>query len=181
MERNGNLRQYVRLVSPDRRLRSEYNEMYQEFLSAEEAIHPFVIKIVPDPWDEFIELLEGFSTGIGVPPTFVSHSTYWMINADNRILGVSNVRHRLNERLRHYGGNVGYGIRPSERRKGYGTRILELSLEKCRELGISNVVVTCAATNVASVKIIENNGGTLEEVFMQDSEQIKRYVIALKD
>ena len=80
-----------------------------------------------------------------------------------RVLGTSRLRHHLNERLRLMGGHIGYGIRPSEQRKGYGTQILALTLVEARKLGIKRVLVTCDVDNIASVRVIEKNGGFLAE------------------
>ena len=76
-----------------------------------------------------------------------------------RYLGVVSVRHRLTRSLRVFGGHIGYAIRPSERRKGYGRRILKLVLPKARKLGLKRVLVTCSPRNLASRKVIEGNGG----------------------
>ena len=62
-------------------------------------------------------------------------------------------------------GNIGYGIRPSERNKGYGTLLLELLLEKCRELGMKEVSVSCLEKNIASKRVIEKNNGYFEKRF----------------
>ena len=57
---------------------------------------------------------------------------------------------------------MGYDIRPSKRRRGYGKKILQLTLEKAKELGMERVLVTCDVNNEPSRKIIEQNGGILE-------------------
>jgi len=77
--------------------------------------------------------------------------------------------------LRNIGGHIGFNIRPSERRRGYGTAILALTLEKAKELRLKRVLVTCDDNNVASAKIIEKNGGILEDKYWNDElEQPKR-------
>ena len=77
------------------------------------------------------------------------------------------------------GGNIGYAIRPSERRKGFGTLILRLTLEKAKNIGLTRVLVTCDADNVASRKIIERNGGVLagQVVSEHTGKLVMRYFI----
>ena len=108
----------------------------------------------------------------------VPDSVYFLLDEDRNIfVGAVNIRHYLNDYLLSYGGHIGDGIRPSERRKGYGTLLIKLSLEKCKELGIDKVLMTCAKNNVASRKTITNNGGVLEnEVMHKDGEVILRYL-----
>ena len=77
-------------------------------------------------------------------------------------IGRVSIRHALTEHLLAVGGLIGYDIRPSKRGQGYGNKILELALPKAKELGISRVLITCDVTNAASRKIIEKNGGILE-------------------
>ena len=76
---------------------------------------------------------------------------------------------------------IGYGILPSERKKGYGKLILKLSLEECKKLGINKVLVTCVDSNIGSKKIIEANGGILENkiFFEPENDYICRYYIKL--
>lgn len=88
-------------------------------------------------------------------------SQYWLVE-DGKFIGRVSVRHRLNERLMTIGGHIGYDIRPSMRGRGYGNKILELALAKAKELGIERALVTCDLRNIASRKIIEKNGGVLE-------------------
>jgi predicted acetyltransferase len=92
---------------------------------------------------------------------WVPSTTLWLVDGDT-FIGSIRIRHRLTETLLHVGGHIGYGIRPSERNKGYGNKILELALPYVRELGIDRALVTCRVWNTASRKIIEHNGGVFE-------------------
>ncbi|GMU59176.1 MAG: hypothetical protein AMXMBFR34_09390 [Myxococcaceae bacterium] len=94
-------------------------------------------------------------------PGHVPRIVRWLV-AGPRYLGWVSIRLELNESLRRMGGHVGYAIRPSERRKGYGMLAMQLAMPVVRHLGITRALVTCDETNVASRKIIERNGGALE-------------------
>ncbi len=82
--------------------------------------------------------------------------------ADDTLVGMIQVRHTLNDYLRRFGGNIGYSIRPSERRKGYATEQLRLALLFCKELGLDRVLISCHTCNEGSRKVILKNGGTYE-------------------
>ena len=117
-------------------------------------------------------------TGEVVPK--VPFSVFWLVEGD-AFIGEANVRHQLNAYLLKEGGHVGYGIRPSRQRHGYGRLILALALEECRRLGLERVLLTCLQDNVASARIIEANGGELENVIDDPAGRgsLRRYWIAL--
>jgi len=97
---------------------------------------------------------------------------------NNRIIGTINIRHYLNDSLLLHGGHIGYGVRPSERRKGYATKMLALALDECRKLGIDRVLITCDKNNIGSARTIQKSGGILENEIMQDDGGIlQRYWI----
>jgi predicted acetyltransferase len=88
--------------------------------------------------------------------------------------------------LRHGGGDfvrwaghIGYGIRPSARRRGLATWALRRMLEEARALGLEQLLVVCAVDNVASVKTIERCGGTFEDVRDTKFGPARRYWIEL--
>lgn len=112
---------------------------------------------------KFILRNMNISKGIGLEPGFVPQTTYWLF-VDGRPVGYGKLRQYLNERLRVCGGHIGYCIRPSERRKGYGTLLLKELLIRAAELEIPKALITCYATNTASRRVIENNGGRLERI-----------------
>ncbi len=67
----------------------------------------------------------------------------WMLvrESDNRLIGMCNIRYMLNEHLQRIGGHIGYGIRPTERRRGYNEINLYLALIRCQELGMDVVLL----------------------------------------
>jgi len=107
--------------------------------------------------------------------------TYFYVDeGDGRIVGVINIRLALDEFLRKEGGHIGYSIRPSERKKGHGTRMLRGALDFCGVIGLESVIITCDKVNVASANMIKNCGGVLDAEFYSEKigEVIQRYTIA---
>jgi len=113
----------------------------------------------------FLRQRKRFASEETVPKGFVPDTWYFLMDGGgDKILGRLAIRHRLNDHLlNNPGGHIGYAVAPSERRKGYGTEQLRLGLEKCREMGIGPVLVTCHKDNIASAKVIQKNGGVLED------------------
>ena len=111
----------------------------------------------------------------------VPDSVFFLLDTErNRLLGAVNIRHYLNEFLLKEGGHIGDGIRPSERRKGYATEMIRLALNECRKMGIDKVLMTCNKDNIGSAKSIINNGGILENEFINSNGEIEqRYWITI--
>ena len=169
----------LELIAPDARFRDSYRRLVAEFAAAGEKPVPFVLAFGDTDFDALLARLSACSRGIGLPRGFVSHSTFWLVEDGAFVVGVSNIRHSLTLSLLREGGHIGYGVRPSARRRGLGHEILRQSLLRARELGIGDVLVTCAATNVASARIIARNGGVLEsQAFLPErNEVVQRYWI----
>lgn len=90
--------------------------------------------------------------------------TYFLIRKeDNKIIGMINIRYNLTEAMLHFGGHIGYGIRPAERRKGYNKINLYLGLIKAKEeFNLDKVMLDCSVDNIGSNKTIKALGGILE-------------------
>lgn len=115
-----------------------------------------------------------------IPVGRVPAYTYFYVREDDgKIVGMINIRLALNDFLRKEGGHIGYSIRPTERRKGYATRMLKAALAFCRPIGLSEVIITCDKSNPASAGVIANCGGALEAEFFSETfgEVIQRYII----
>lgn len=171
------------LIEPSIELERSHQTFLEEFEEQGERVHPWVVSEPYDCFSKYVEMLNNASTGVVDPANFVAHSTFWFIDADNEIAAISNLRHELNDFLLTYGGHIGYGVRPSARRRGYATQVLAQTLMKASELGIDRVRLTCAKDNPASAKTILRNGGRLDdEVFMPEhGEVISRYWIDLHE
>lgn len=168
------------LTKPTVDLKVEYLSFYEEWLDSGENMIPWVIQKDPSNFVEMIQFLFDNENGINLPEGWVPDSTYWLINEDKRIMGVVNIRHQLREFLLNSGGHIGYGIRPSERRKGFATKLLALSLEKAKELGLRKALVVCDSSNTGSLKTIIKNGGVPDTDFIEeDGNIVKRFWIEL--
>jgi predicted acetyltransferase len=141
---------------------------------------PFPLTFPNDDFTAFLARLAACARGEGLPPGFVPHSTYWLVS-DDVVVGVANLRHRLTDALRREGGNIGYGIRPSARGRGYAREILRYTLVRAREMGLREVWLTCAKTNLASMRTIISQGGIFvsEEFLPRRGEIVQRYRINL--
>lgn len=116
--------------------------------------------------DRYIELTEEHARRKGLPQGWVPYATFWLID-EGEFVGELHLRYELTNYLKNYGGHIGYTIRPSQRKKGYGKQLLALALPEIKALGYSRVLITCDETNIASKKIIEANGGA----FYKGNEQ----------
>ena len=90
------------------------------------------------------------------------------------------IRHYLNEFLKQFGGNIGYSVRKNERNKGYAKQMLKLALEKCKDLKMKKVLITCDEDNIASEKVILSANAKLEDIRNVDGENKKRFWIDLQ-
>ena len=129
----------------------------------------------------WLEELKKRSCEDTVPKGLVPSSTYLAVREkDNYIVGMIDIRHYLNEYLTQVGGHIGYGVRKTERNKGYAKQMLKLALEKCKELKIKKVLITCDEDNIASEKVILSANAKLEDIRNVDGENKKRFWIDLQ-
>lgn len=169
------------LIRPRLSLRDSYRGLVSEFRENREKLVPFPLEFPHDDFHALLLKLEENSRGIGIPAGFVTNTTFWLVRDNSEVIGVSNLRHELTNRLRMEGGHIGYGIRPSQRRRGFGSEILRLSLKEAKNIGLSEVLVTCGKKNAASAAIILRNDGVLcDEEFVEDyGDVVQRYWITL--
>lgn len=135
--------------------------------------HELSISDLESNFGSYVEKKKSQAVGKNLPEGYVPQTVYWLVDT-GEFIGSVRVRHALNEHLKLIGGHIGYNIRPSKRRAGYGSKILELALPKARELGIKAALLTCDATNVASRKIIEKNGGVLENQVLNPETGVEK-------
>ena len=170
----------IKLIEPVVELKSEFLAMAEEFKAEGADTIDGIGSIDADDFEESVRREKGHTKGIGFPEGWVPCNTYWLI-CKNRIIGTCELRHRLTEALRKYGGHIGYSVRPSQRGKGYGTQMVTLALQKTQALGIERVLVTCGDDNIASARVIETNGGKLADKVPSEHREVltRRYWIEL--
>ena len=133
----------------------------------------------PDGFAAWVrKLLAESDTTIPPEPGRV-HATNWWIVENGSYLGAIQLRHTLNDFLLEAGGHIGYGIRPSARRRGHASWALRAVLPEARARGLSSVLITCDDDNIGSQRIIEACGGVLEDIRETAVGRKRRYWIAL--
>jgi len=171
------------LVEP----KPEHEKAATEYL-AEFSAEPVIpgaagLENFPNDYAGWLEKLAADSDYDNLKPGRVPASTFWIVREeDEKIIGIIDIRHYLNDFLLKQGGNIGYAIRPNERKKGYATQAVALGLEVCRNLNITKALVTCDKDNLASAKTIINNGGVLENEVTDSelAEVLQRYWISIE-
>lgn len=103
----------------------------------------------------------------------------WIVEGDE-YLGAVSFRHELTEWLHDFGGHIGYGVRPSARGRGLASWALGCTLDLARERGYPRVLLVCRDDNAASARVIEKNGGILEDKRRDGDTLLRRYWVNLR-
>lgn len=170
----------MKLVKPTKKYGVGWKRAVEELKNDSESIKLWEVLGDPDDLDLIIKTARLHSQGKNLPSGWVPYDIYWLVEGEE-VIGIVSIRHKLNDDLELRGGNIGYEIVPSKRGKGHGNKILELSLRKVKELGFKKVLATSFENNIASWKIIEKNGGKLENKIKAEGENdvTRRYWIDL--
>ncbi len=114
-------------------------------------------------FSHYVEMLKQWRVGENIPNDWVPN-TYLVGVVENEIVGRVSIRHALNDFLERYGGHIGYGVVPSRRNNGYASEMLKQALSEAAVLGLHEVLVTVDDDNIASIRVVEKNGGVLENI-----------------
>lgn len=164
------------LVQPDLRYRNTFEDYVKSYRNDQDKHYFEKYQQALVDFHAYLNDLEDLSNGTHLPEDRIATSTFWLIDQD-RVVGVVRIRHREDGS----GGHIGYDISPIYRQKEYGSQILKLALVKAVEIGLSQVIVTCASNNIPSIKIIEKCNGLLSGTVYDedDHEYLLKYVIDL--
>ncbi|MTI65899.1 MAG: GNAT family N-acetyltransferase [Firmicutes bacterium] len=170
----------LKLVLPTPEYKEKLMDYKREFIESGDSMDGTAGLRNAETFDEWYSAFCNNLKEETVRDGLVPATTYMALSTDDsRLIGMIDIRHRLNEYLLNYGGHIGYSIRKSERQQGYATEMLALALKKCAELNIKKVLITCDKDNVASAKTIINNDAKLESEIPEGSRITQRYWITL--
>lgn len=165
----------IKLVKLTSEYKNQLFDMMDEWTSANEKIFP--TSIAQNDYHNFDYYMKHLCRDKEING-IVPETTFFCLDCDRNIfVGAVTIRHYLTEKLLYNGGLIGDGIRPSERRKGYGTTMIGLALIEARKLGLNKVLMCCEKRNIASAKSIMNNGGVLDNEYEIDGVIKQRYWI----
>ncbi len=167
----------ITLKRPIKEYESEAKDFKQEFFDhGESVINGSELLDHMDSYDEWLKSVTDNTSPDTVNPSWVVTDTYFAFDDNDRIVGIIDLRHELNDFLKDF-GNCGYSVRPSERRKGYATQMLELMVRKAGEAGLSRLQLSVERSNEPSIKTITKNGGRYERSFAFEGEEADIYMI----
>jgi len=162
------------LLKPSSLFAASYDRYIKE-LGTEER-YPFPLDFEYSNFEKYLERVEDFALGKNLPKGYVQSTTLWLVR-ENEIVGVTNIRHELNNSIRHIGGHIGLSIKPTERGKSLGVKLMKMSISFLKDLGISEVHIHCEKSNKGSSKTIQACGGVLESEVSHNNEIIERYIV----
>jgi len=170
----------IELIFPEMRHKMAalaYNQ--EHFDHGEYSIQGSALLDKMESYEEWLKMIRDNSNEKPVRKSWVPSSTYFAFRkTDGKLIGMIDFRHQFNEYLRNFGGNIGYSVCPSERKKGYAVQMLYLILEKAKQIGLRKVMLSCYQENAASRRTIEKCGGILEkEIEEPDGKTLQVYWI----
>ncbi len=159
----------IKLVVPTLELKAKALDYRQEhFDNNEQIINGSELLDKISSYEEWLKRITNNSKVETVDPNWVLTDTFFAIREiDNKIIGIIDLRHTLNDFLKD-SGNCGYSVRPSERKKGYATEMLRLLIEYAKKCDLKELHLSVERDNIPSVKTIIKNGGKLERSFEYD-------------
>ena len=170
----------MRLLKADELTRRLFEDMIDDYVLAGT---PFLGITDASDFPFFVRTCVQHSIGIGLGKGVSPYTRYFLINDEEMIVAQGDVRHKLTPHNINFAGQLGYGTLPSYRNRGYATLMCGELLRKAKQLGLERIIITCDASNAASAKVIEKNGGKLLEVrfFSKEKVYMKRYEVVLTE
>ncbi|MBR3102429.1 MAG: GNAT family N-acetyltransferase [Lachnospiraceae bacterium] len=168
----------ITLRRPVKEYETEAIAFKQEFIdNGETTINGSELFDQMESYDDWLKSVQDNASSDTVNPSWVVTDTYFAFDENDRIIGIIDLRHELNDFLKDF-GNSGYSVRPTERRKGYATQMLRLIMERAHQIGMEKIQLSVERSNEASVKTILKNGGKYERSFTFEGEEADVYMIS---
>lgn len=169
----------LKLVRPTLEMKQAVLEFKQEFLdNGETVINGSEMLDNMDSYEKWLESITNNKSADTVNPNWVVTDTFLAVDGNDRMVGIIDLRHTLNDFLKDF-GNSGYSVRPSERKKGYATKMLAMIKQVAKDAGLSRIQLSVERDNEPSVKTIVNNGGVYERSFEFEGEMADVYMVDL--
>ena len=111
----------------------------------------------PETWVEEVlrECADGATNPAYATGPWVNHERFWAFCGD-RLIAALDFRRRLTPLMERYGGHWGLAVRPSERGRGWSTKLLPHLLAASAARGVSEVLLTTKAQNLAARQGLEH-------------------------
>lgn len=173
----------IELVKPTIEYKAQVLAYKKDFIDHGEKIYGSGGLARATSYEEWLDTIKKHENPKTCPKGRVPASQFLVVRTeDNKVVGMLNIRHKLDDYLREHGGNIGGSTISTERRKGYARSALVRALEECKRLGMKKVLITCDRNNVGSVRILESIGAKLvREVPEQDGSTTLHYNIDTKE
>jgi predicted acetyltransferase len=173
--------QEIRLILPIKKYKNQVESYKKSMIEIGSAMSGCGT-LDNDDFDTWLKKSRQYMVGENLPKGKVQATQFICVRkSDDKIIGMTQIRHTLNNYLLDIGGHIGYSIAAEERRKGYGKAMLKLGLAEAKKLGLKKVLVSCQAENIASEKCITANGGVYEDTRKDKwtGQYVKRFWIDL--
>ena len=167
----------ITLVLPDKIHKSAVERYKNQMIEANSSMDG-TSDLANLTFEDWFYACENYRLGKNMRAGYVRATQFLAIrSSDQKLIGMLNIRHELNDFLKHVGGHIGYSVAPNERRKGYATEMLRLGLIECKKLNLNKVLISCKKHNIGSSKVIEKNGGTFYETVEFNNDIFNKYRI----
>ena len=167
----------ITLVRPRPEDKENVMNYKKDFIYAKDQLHGTAMLDNYEVYEEWYADVIKNSSEETVAKNWVPGTMLLAYDENHNLVGMINIRHRLNDYLLSYGGHIGYSVHPAYRQKGVATSMLSMAKKECQKLGIKKRLVTCDKTNIASAATIRKNGGILENEVYEGYTLIQRYWI----
>lgn len=165
------------LLKPDLSMKEVFEDYLRDFEEHGETAAPAAARMNGKTYENWLEDLRRLETQ--PTDTLVTGTLYFWFDDQGTLAGAIALRHTLTEALLRTGGNIGYGVRPSLRRRGHAGAMLAAVLPLARARGMARVLITCNRENIASARTILRSGGVLENEIRDGDRVMQRYWIKL--
>ena len=169
----------IKLIRPSKELKEKALAFKKEFFDNNESvINGSELLDKTEDYEQWLAAVTANTNPQTVNPAWVLTDTFFAVDDNEKIVGIIDLRHELNDFLKDC-GHCGYSVRPSERRKGYATEMLRQLKNVAKDSGMKDLQLAVERSNESSVKTILKNDGVYERTFEFENQPADVYKIKL--